>query len=146
MILPTHILHQTGTSDEIDLSNIQSSLKAIRKYFSEHETEQLNESIALKLLSHGLPIGDLCSLCDVFSWSAYRFIVDLGDEWILLDYIHKPNRALLKILKEPESILKYHQMTNDMDVADSMARLTDRPDILEAMMDIKPSQKMTNGF
>lgn len=146
MILPTHILHQTGTSDAIDLNNIQASLKAIRKYFSEHETEQLNEASAIKLLSNGLSIEDLCSLCDVFSWSTYRFIVDLGDERFLLDHIHKPNRALLKILKEPESILKYHQVTNDMDLEESIARVIDRQDIVDAMVAMKPSQKMTNGF
>lgn len=146
MILPTHILHQIDTSDAIDSNNIQVSLKAIRKYFSEHDTEQLNETIAIKLLSNGLPIADLCSLCDVFSWSTYRFIVDLGDERFLLDHIHKPNRAFLKILKEPESILKYHQVTNDMDLEDSIARVMDRQDIVDAIMAIKPSQKMTNGF
>jgi len=146
VILPSHMLKQIGTSDAIDQNNIQVSLSAIRKYFSEHETEQLNEAIALKLLSHGLQISDLCSLNDVFSWSAYRFIVDLGDERYILEHIHKPNRALLKILKDPESILKYHQATNDTDLEESITRVADRPDILNALMAIKHSQKMKNGF
>ena len=146
MILPTHILHQKGTSDSIDMNNLQVDVNEIRNFFSKHETEHLNEAIAIKLLSHGLPIKDLCSLCDVFSWSAYRFIVDLGDEWMLLDYVHKPNRALLKILKTPESVLKYHQVTNDMDLTDSLARVIDRPDILDAMKSLISPPKMTNGF
>lgn len=146
MILPSHILQQISTSDAIDINNIKVSVNLIRKYYSEHETEQLNEAIALKLLSYGLPISDLCSLCDVFSWSAYRLIVDLGDERFILEHIHKPNRALLKILKEPESILKYHQATNDTDLEDSISRVVDKPDILNTLMAIKNSHKMKNGF